>query len=104
MELINNKKFIKKVFNIDDEIYVVHVATLDIEIPDFYLFWAVQIRFLKSNKALTIVPAKYSNYTDVILPELAIEFSEYTGINNHAIKLENGKQLSHGPIYSLDPV
>ena len=33
-----------------------------------------------------------------------MEFPENTGINEHAIELEEGKQPSFGPIYNLGPV
>ena len=33
-----------------------------------------------------------------------MELSENTGINKHAIKLVEGKQLPYGPIYDLGPV
>ena len=33
-----------------------------------------------------------------------MELPENTGINEHAIKLKDGKQPSYGPIYSLEPV
>ena len=51
------------------------------------------------------VSAKYLDFADVFSPDLASELSEYTGINNHAIKLVNGcQQPLYGPIYSLRPV
>ena len=33
--------------------------------------------------------------------EYAVKLPENTGINEHIIELEKGKQLSFGPIYSL---
>ena len=36
--------------------------------------------------------------------ENAAELLENTGMNKHTIKLEEGKQLLFGPIYSLGPV
>lgn len=59
---------------------------------------------LKAEEAPTIIPTKYSDYTDVFLPKLTIKLLEYIGINNHIIKLEKNKQPSYGPIYSLDSV
>ena len=47
---------------------------------------------------------EYCNYSDVFLAENAAELPENTGINEHAIKLEEGKQPLFGPIYSLGPV
>ena len=47
---------------------------------------------------------EYSDYSNVFLAEHAAEFSENTGINEHVIELEEGKQPLFGPIYSLEPV
>ena len=47
---------------------------------------------------------EYSDYSNVFSTEKAAELPENTGINEHAIKLEEGKQPSFWPIYSLDPV
>ena len=33
-----------------------------------------------------------------------MELPENTGINKHAIKLQDGKQPPYGPIYSLGPM
>ena len=33
-----------------------------------------------------------------------MELPENTGINEHVIKLQDGKQPPYGPIYSLEPV
>lgn len=59
---------------------------------------------LKVEKASTIILAKYSNYTDIFSLELAAEFPEYTSINNQIIELEEDKQPSCDPIYSLGPI
>ena len=50
------------------------------------------------------VLAEYTNYSDVFSAKNAAELPENTGMNEHAIKLEKGKQLSFGSIYSLGPV
>ena len=47
---------------------------------------------------------EYFDYSNVFLAENATELPENTGINEHAIKLEEGKQPPFGPIYSLGPV
>ena len=63
-----------------------------------------QIRVLLFDEAPTEIPAEYSNYSDVFLAENAAELPENTGMNKHAIKLEEGKQLPFRRIYSLGPV
>ena len=61
----------------------------------------MQVGALIFNKAPTEVPAEYSDYSNVFLAENAAKLSENTGINEHAIKLEEGKQPPFEPIYSL---
>ena len=63
-----------------------------------------QVGALLFDEAPTEVPAEYSDYSDVFLAENAAELPENTGINEHAIELEEGKQPPFGPIYSLGPV
>ena len=62
------------------------------------------VGILLFNKALTEVPAEYSDYINVFLAKNAAELLENTEMNEHAIELEEGKQPSFGPIYSLSPV
>ena len=47
------------------------------------------------------VAAKYSDFADIFSKESAEVLSERTGINKHAIELEDGKQPLYRPIYSL---
>ena len=51
-----------------------------------------------------IVLAKYLNFANVFLQKSANVFPERSEANEHAIKLEKGKQPPYGPIYSLKPV
>ena len=64
----------------------------------------VQVGALLFNKASIEVPAEYSDYSNVFSAEYAVELPENTGINEHAIKLEEDKQPSFGSIYSLELV
>ena len=63
-----------------------------------------QVGALLFNKAFTKVPAKYSDYNNVFSAEHAVELPKNTRINEHAIKLEEGKQPSFRSIYSLRPI
>ena len=69
-----------------------------------YLAQAAQIAALKQEETLTKVPPKYVDYADIFSFDLTIELRENTGINGHAIKLEEDKQPFYEPIYSLEPV
>ena len=60
-----------------------------------------QVGALLFNEAFTKVLVEYSNYNDVFPAEYVAELPENTGINEHVIKLEKGKQPLFGPIYSL---
>ena len=57
-----------------------------------------QVALLLTKKVTVL--AKYLDFADVFLKKLAEILPEYTGINNYAIKPEDGKQSSYGPIYS----
>ena len=63
-----------------------------------------QVGALIFDKAPTKVLAKYSNYSNVFLVENVTKHPEHTGMNYHAIELEEGKQLSFSPIHSLGSV
>ena len=64
----------------------------------------VQIGALNFNEAPTEVLVEYSDYSNVFSTENAAELSENTGMNKHAIELEEDNQPPFGPIYSLRPV
>ena len=106
VKLINKKEFTAAALNVNSKTFVMHIVALDIEGTNMAIhpFWAAQIRLLKANKALTTVSTKYSDYTNVFLSELAAELPEHTGINDHAIELEDSKRPLYGPIFSLGPV
>ena len=59
----------------------------------------VEIALVLAEKV--IVPAKYSDFANVFLEKSANVFPEQTEANEHAIKLEEGKQLPYGPIDCL---
>ena len=63
-----------------------------------------QVGALLFDKAPTKILAEYSDYSNVFLAKNAGELPEKTRINEHAIELEEGKQSSFSPIYSLGPV
>ena len=51
-----------------------------------------------------IVVAKYLDFANIFLEELANIPLEQIGVNKHTIKLEKSKQPPYRPIYSLKPV
>ena len=92
----------------NNKTFVMHIAIWEQEEMPVYFKRQTQIKaqvgVLLFNKASIEVLAEYSNYSNVFLAEYAAEFSENTRMNEHAIKLEEDKQPSFGPIYSLDLV
>ena len=116
VQLVDPKEFIIAAFDADSKTVVVHVAireqeemTIDPEQKaqigaQSGAQTRVLVRVLNFNKASTEVPAEYSDYSNVFLTENAAELLENTGMKNHAIELEKGKQSPFGPIYSLGPV
>ena len=58
----------------------------------------VQIRALIFDEVSTEVLAKYYNYSNVFSAKNTAELPENTGINEHAIKLKEDKQLPFGLI------
>ena len=63
-----------------------------------------QVGALLFNKVFTEFSAEYSNYSNIFLAKNAAELPTNTGINEHAIVLEKGKQPPFSSIYSLGPV
>ena len=83
---------------------MVHIAIRKREKMPVHSKRQAQVGALLFNEALTEVLVEYSNYSNVFLLENIAEILEKTGINEHAIELEKGKQPPFGPIYSLEPV
>ena len=81
--------------------FVVHVAFVTSKMS-IYLAQKVQIALLIVEKVN--VPAEYSDFADVFSKESAEVLPKHIKINKYAIKLENKKHPSYGPIYSLGPV
>ena len=63
-----------------------------------------EIRALLFDKALTEIPAEYSDYSNIFSAENAVKILKNTGINEHAIKLGKDKQPHFNRIYSLEPI
>ena len=104
VELVGKKEFASAALDSEHDTYVVHVASLSSTPLDVHLSRRPQISGLIAKKTPTKVPNKYTDFADVFSPDLASELPEYTGINDHTIKLVDGQQPPYGPIYSLEPV
>ena len=104
VRLVDPKEFVIAALDADSETFVVHVAIREREEMTVDPGRKAQIGALLFDEAPTEVPAEYSDYSDVFSAENAAELPENTGMNEHAIELEEGKQPPFGPIYSLGPV
>ena len=101
VELINKKEFSKAEFDKKSKTFVIHVASLNLT-PRIHPDKTTQIASLLVEKVGIL--DKYSDFGNIFSEEKALMLPERTELNKHAINLEDGKQPSYGPIYSLDPV
>ena len=108
VQIINKKDFVIAALNANNKTLVMHVAIQEQERMPVHSKRQAQIKAqigaLLFNKALTEVPAEYSNYSNIFSVKYAAKLPKNTGMNEHAIKLEEDKQLLFRPIYSLKPV
>ena len=83
-----------------------HVTALETPLAEMAIHpsRAAQILTLIQDEAPTKVSLEYADYADVFSFDLAMELPKNTGINKHAIELQDGKQPFYRPIYSLGPV
>ena len=91
VELVGKKEFAAVALDPGHETFVVHVAFLEspsnTQKGDVHPSRRAQIAALVANEASTSISTEYSDFADVFSPKLASELPEYTGINDHAIKL-----------------
>ena len=81
-----------------------HMAIWKQEKMPMYSKTQVQIGAFLFDKASTEILVEYFNYSNLFSAENIVELLENNKINDHAIKLEEDKQLSFGLIYSLGPI
>ena len=87
--------------DVDSKMFVVYVAIRKQEEMPVHFKKQAQVGALLFDKAPIEVLVEYSNYSNVFPIKNAVELSKNIEINEHAIKLEEGKQPSFGLIYSL---
>ena len=104
VQRVDPKEFVIAALDANSKTFVVHVIVWEREEMPMYLEKQAQIGALLFDKASIEVQMEYFNYSNVFLAKNAVELAENTGINEHAIELEEGKQSPFGPIDSLDSV
>ena len=98
VKLIEKKEFVAIVLDSEYETFVVYIAFPSFSpliasfnsIPfdiDVHPFRRTQLSGLIVKKASTKISTEYLDFTDIFFLDLVFKFLEYTGINNHAIKL-----------------
>ena len=122
VQLVDPKEFVIAVLEPDNETFVVHMIIQEQKEmainPDkkaqikaqseaksgTQIQNKAQVKVLLFDEAPTEVPTEYSNNSNVFSVENIAELPENTGMNKHAIELEEDKQPPFGPIYSLGPM
>lgn len=90
IKFINQKKFTTTALGKNNEVYVVHMASLTVGTKmTIYPSWTAQIALLIADEAPVTVLAEYSNFADMFSPESTAELPKYTEINDHPIELIN---------------
>lgn len=92
VKLIGKKEFAVSVLNLDDEDFIVYrVSNIssNLTCSDIVVYPSCQakIAFLKADEVPRAILSKYADFTNIFFLRLVSELSEYTKINNHAIRL-----------------
>lgn len=99
--MVRKTDFAVVAFDLDDEIFVIHIISFASSELNVYLSCRVQIVLLKADKVPIAILSKHSNFTNVISPDLVAKLAKYNKINNHTIDLLNSQQPPYRSIYSL---
>ena len=91
VQIIDLKEFVIAALDINSETFVMHVAIRKREKMPVHFKKQAQVGALLFDKAPTKVPVEYSGYTNVFSAENTAELLENTRMNEHTIKLEEGK-------------
>lgn len=102
VDLFRKKEFIAIALDPEDKTFIIYLASLTNS--DIHFSHEAQIALLKINETFITVFLKYSNFTDVFSPKLAVKLPEYTNINNHIIDLIDNKQPLYELFYNLESV
>ena len=103
MEIINKREFAAVTLNVDDETFILHVATL-VKPTTMPIYPSCQAQVITLTSKKTGTPAEYSDFSNVFFLDFAAELPEHTEINDHLINLLDDKQLPYIPIYGLELV
>ena len=103
VEIIDKRKFAIVALNTDDDIFMVHIATLaELMTISIHSFYQAQVVLLTSKE--NGIFAEYSNFSNIFFVDSTAELVKYIGINDLPINLLDNDQLLYSPIYSLELV
>lgn len=87
IKLVGKKKFAAATFDLENEAFVIHVASIVSTTSNpVHPFCRFQIALLKADEAPTAILLKYTNFTDIFSLDLKVQLIEHTRINNYTIK------------------
>ena len=101
VELIDQKKFAKPVLDKNIGAFMMEISSLRSRMT-IYPAKKAQLALLLVKKVT--VWTEYLDFANVFFEELANVLLERIKVNDHAINLEEGKQVPYALIYSLKPV
>ena len=103
VELVEKKKFAAAALDPGHKIFIVYVAFLNNPNQEGNIHHScrAQIAALIANEALTLIPTEHSDFANIFSLKLTSELPKHTGINDHAIELDDNQQPSYRPIYRL---
>lgn len=85
--------------DLDKKIFVIDIVSLNLGQITIYPAWEAEITLLVGEGVTVLV--KYLDYANVFSKKTAVKLPKRLDINEHAINLKPGKQLSYEPIYNL---
>lgn len=89
MELIRRKKFAVTILSSNKEIFIVYIATFNLN-PEIHSFHRAQLALFFTYSTFKAILSKYVDFVNVFFLEYISKFPEYTEINNHLIDLVDG--------------
>ena len=89
VEWIEKKKFVAIALDLEDKIFIVHVASIYLD-SDVNSSQKAQTALLEVVNAPTIIPFEYADFVDIFSKDLPAKLPEYTDINDYIINLIKG--------------
>lgn len=98
MEIIDKKEFVKTALDENVEAFIVYMTFIVLGSMLIHLARKGQIALLLAKEVKIL--AEYLDFLNAFLEKKALVLPELTKLNQHIIKLQDGKQLPYRPIYN----